>query len=275
MIEITNLNFSYHRNRPIFENVSFKVQTGIYGLLGENGVGKTTLLDIISGLKFPKTGYCKVLGYESYKRLPDMLSQIFYLPEEFEIPSLSLNKYIKYNAVFYPNFNRQQLDEYLIEFQIDGDEKLNQMSFGQKKKAMIAFALSLNTPITLLDEPTNGLDIPSKAQFRKIIAATDIQEKCIIISTHQVRDLEHLIDPIIILDKNQTLLNNSVEEITNKLYFGYSIQKPSDYLFCDQILQGYSFVKENTTQQESTLNIEALFNTVITNKDRIKNLFNL
>lgn len=274
MIKIDHLSFYYSKRKPVFENVSFDIKNGIYGLLGENGVGKTTLLHIISGLCFPKDGTCEVLDFESAYRNPEMLKQLFFLPEEFQAPNISIADFVKSSADFYPNYSQTQFDEYLNVFQVEKDRKLSELSFGQRKKVFISFSLALNTPITLLDEPTNGLDIPSKAQFRKIIASVFDEERCIIISTHQVRDLESLIDPIIILDRNQVLLNNSVEEITQKLLFSYTSYKPEDALYCEQTLQGYTSVMANVYNEESTLNIEALFNTVVNNKARIKELFN-
>lgn len=274
MIKIENLNFYYQKKRPIFENVSFDMKGGIYGLLGENGVGKTTLLHIISGLRFPKSGTCKVLDMDSERRNPNMLNRLFFLPEEFQSPALSINDYAKHNSVFYPDFSQEQFDSCLSEFQIDRSRKMSELSFGQRKKAMIAYALALNTPVTLLDEPTNGLDIPSKGQFRRIIASAFDESKCIIISTHQVRDLESLIDPIIILDRNEVLLNNSIEEITRRLLFSHSTTKPQDAIFSEQTMQGYSSVLLNTTQEESTVNLEVLFNAVVCNKAKIKELFN-
>ena len=274
MVEINNLTFYYRERKPIFENVSFEMKNGIYGLLGENGVGKTTLLRIISGLCFPKKGSCQVLGTETALRNPDMLKQVYYLPEEFIVPSQTVKSFVKLNSVFYPNFSKEQFNSYLNDFHLDIDSRMKELSFGQKKKVLIAFAISLNTPVTLLDEPTNGLDIPSKSQFRKVIASAFDENKCILISTHQVRDLESLIDPIIILDRNQVLLNNTVEEISNKLLFTYSTTKPEDALFTEQTMLGYTSVLENKYNEESTLNIEALFNAVVTNKERIRNIFN-
>ncbi|MBK5720560.1 ABC transporter ATP-binding protein [Dysgonomonas sp. Marseille-P4677] len=274
MITINNLSFYYNKKRPVFENVSFNLRGGIYGLLGENGVGKTTFLHLISGLSFPKKGSCKVFENESAYRNPNMLKQLFFLPEEFNAPSIPIKEFIKYNSVFYPHFSEVQFDTYLNDFQVEKDRKMSELSFGQKKKTLIAYALALNTPITLLDEPTNGLDIPSKSQFRKIVSSAFDDEKCILISTHQVRDLESLIDPIIILDRNQVLLNNSIEEITQKLLFSLTPNKPEDALYWEQTMQGYLIVEENKYKEESTLNIEALFNTVVNNKKRIKELFN-
>lgn len=274
MVKINNLTFYYRERKPIFENVSFEMKNGIYGLLGENGVGKTTLLRIISGLCFPKKGSCQVLGTETAFRNPDMLKQLYYLPEEFIVPSQTVKNFVKLNSVFYPNFSNEQFNSYLNDFHLDIDSRMKELSFGQKKKVLIAFAISLNTPVTLLDEPTNGLDIPSKSQFRKVIASAFDENKCILISTHQVRDLESLIDPIIILDRNQVLLNNTVEEISKKLLFTYSTTRPQDALFTEQTMLGYTSVLENKYNEESTLNIEALFNAVVTNKEKIRNIFN-
>ncbi len=273
MIEINNLSFNYKRQRPIFENVSLSMKNGIYGLLGENGVGKTTLLHIISGLRFPGKGSSKVFGYESVRRNPEMLSKLFFLPEEFETPSVSIEEYSKYNSVFYPDFSEEQFNQYLDEFHVDKTQKMTEQSLGQKKKAMLAFAFALNTPVLLLDEPTNGLDIPSKSQFRKVLSSIFTEEKCIVVSSHQVRDLENLIDPIIILDNNDVLLNNSIEEISQKLTFSYSSEKPENPLYIEQRIQGYTSVTVNTDRSESIVNIEALFNTVVNNKSRIKELF--
>jgi len=275
MIKINNLTFYYKKSKPVFEKFSFEMKNGIYGLLGENGVGKTTLLHIIGGLRFPKEGTCSVLGMESALRNPEMLKQIYYLPEEFGTPSQTIKNYVKCNSPFYPNFSMEQFQTYLVDFHLDINSNMKELSYGQKKKTLIAFAIALNTPVTLLDEPTNGLDIPSKTQFRKVMASAFDENKCILISTHQVRDLESLIDPIIILDQNQVLLNNTVEEISQKLLFTYSTTKPEDALYSEQTVLGYTSVLENKYNEESTLNIEALFNAVVTNKGRIKELFNV
>lgn len=274
MISINNLSFYYNKRKSVFDNVSLELGGGIYGLLGENGVGKTTLLHIISGLSFPKKGTCKILGSDSYSRNPEAMAQLFYLPEEFQVPSISIKDYVKYDSTLYPNFSETLFNVYLHDFQLDISQRMNELSFGQKKKVLIAYALALNTPITLLDEPTNGLDIPSKAQFRKAIAAAYDENRCIIISTHQVRDLESLIDPIIILDSNRVLLHNTVDEITRKLLFSYTSYRPQEALYCEQTMQGYTSVQINEYNEESTLNIEALFNAVIRNKDKMKDLFN-
>ena len=275
MIQINDLSFYYRKGIPIFNNVSFRMKSGIYGLLGENGVGKSTLLRIISGLQFPKSGYCEVLGDESSMRLPRMYSNLFFLPEEFELSEVSAKDYARTTGKFYQNFDFGQFEIYLKEFQIDQNHKLTEMSYGQKKKTMLSFALSANTPVLLLDEPTNGLDIPSKTKFRQMIASASNEDKCIIISTHQVRDLESLIDPIIILDRNQVVLNNSVEEISRKLYFGSSETMPENAVYVEKTMTGYYFIALNNNGKESIMNLEFLFNAVVNNKLAFKQLFNV
>ncbi|MFH2050027.1 MAG: ATP-binding cassette domain-containing protein, partial [bacterium] len=201
MIELTNLSFAYKNKAPLFDRLSLKITEGnIYGLLGKNGAGKTTLLKIICGLLFPQQGTCVVLGFAPQKRSADMLKEIYFIPEEFYTPALKINEYVLLYAPFYPNFDPQALENYIATFDLPTNEQLISLSYGQKKKFLIAFGLATNSQLLILDEPTNGLDIPSKSQFRKLLAATMDENRTIIISTHQVRDIGNLIDPIIILD---------------------------------------------------------------------------
>ena len=222
MIKIDNLSFKYGK-KEVLNDISMKLEAGkIYGLLGENGVGKTTLLKIISGLQKPWKGSCSVFGEDPFKRTPSFLSRIFYLPEELEFiqNDYSIRYFAKINAPFYPKFDNEKFETILKEFEVEGDKKLNKLSYGQMKKAVLSFAIATNAELLLLDEPSNGLDIPSKTLFRRIIVQHVSDNTCTLISTHQVRDLENLIDPIIILDNKAVLINASLEKISEKLYFG-------------------------------------------------------
>ncbi|MDP3398320.1 MAG: ABC transporter ATP-binding protein [Bacteroidales bacterium] len=274
MINIENLCFSYSRH-TVFNNINLNLEAGkIYGLLGQNGVGKTTLLKIIGGFLKLKTGKCEVMGFTPFDRNPKFFEDIFFIPEDFVAPDLVVNKYAKLRGEFYPNYDENKFHKLMTEFDVNGNSKFTKLSFGQQKKALIAFALSANTKLLLMDEPSNGLDIPSKAQLRKVISQASNDQSCIVISTHQVRDLENLIDPIIILDSNGVLLNETIERISNKLKFNFSTKPSQDSLWCENSPGGYINVEKNTDGEESRVNIEALFNTTLSNKELIRNIFN-
>ena len=277
MIQLQNLEFSYSKKASLLSNLTLQLEAGrIHGLLGKNGEGKSTLLKLISGLVFPTQGQIEVMGFEPEKRQPEMLQEIFFLPEELPQLTLSVENYEKVYAPFYPNFSSAQFNEYLKEFDVDlKNSMLNKLSHGQKKKVMIAFGLAANTKLLLMDEPTNGLDIPSKGQFRRMVASAVNEDRCLIISTHQVRDLDSLIDSIIIMDRHEIVFNEPVENITKKLLFKVADRNETDetVIYSEDSLRGLYQVKENTTGEESKLDIELLFNAIFTDKKRIMNLF--
>ena len=274
MIEIRNLDFSYKKT-PVFSNINLSFPEGsIYGLLGENGVGKTTLLKIICGLQRPNEGTCTVDGMTSHDRLPEMLQRVVFLPDEVTLPdNATPQRYVNELAPFYPTFSQGSFLHLMQEFEVDPERKFREMSFGQQKKSLIAASLALGTDYVLLDEPTNGLDIPSKAQFRSILSKRAQENATIIISTHQVKDVENLIDPIVILSNNDVLLDASVQKITEKLFFEYGGEAREDALYSELLPAGYMNVIPNITGEESQLNIEALFNAVLRNKNTVRELF--
>lgn len=273
MIEISKLDFGYN-TQPVFRNISLGFEKGnIYGLLGENGVGKTSMLKLISGLQRPTAGICTVDDVEAFRRLPETLQKIFFISEDFAIPEGTPINNVLELGMFYPNFDESLFHELCNEMEVDPKRKYSEMSFGQQKKCMIATALSLNTDYLLLDEPTNGLDIPSKTLFRQVITRHATDERTIIISTHQVKDVENLIDPIIILDHDEVLLKASFREITDKLYFDYGMEKDDTALYSEMIPGGYVNVIRNSEGLDSKVSIEVLFNTVMKNKTTIKEIF--
>ncbi len=274
MIEINNVSFSYKRT-PVFRNINLRFEKGcVYGLLGENGVGKTTLLKIICGLQLPQQGDCKVDGMKAFDRLPQMLQNIFFLPDEVQLPdNATPAKYMRDLMPFYPQASEETFLRLMAELEVEPQRKFKEMSFGQQKKSLIACALSLGTDYVLLDEPTNGLDIPSKAHFRRILADMAAAQRTILISTHQVKDVENLIDPIVILSNDAVLLNADVKTITEKLYFEYDGAQNSEALYSELSPRGYLNVLPNRMGVESEVNIEALFNAVLQNSERVKELF--
>ena len=271
MIQIKDIDFRYPGSKHlVFRDFSLELkENNIYGLLGKNGTGKSTLLYLISGLLRQQNGTILVDGISAQERKADMLKEIFMVPEEFELPNVSLSTYVKMNQVFYPNFSQEVLENCLKDFDLPISLKLNELSMGQKKKVFMSFALATGTRFLLMDEPTNGLDIPSKSQFRKVIANNMTNERTLIISTHQVHDIESLLDHIVIMNQSQLLLNASVSDICEKYSFEYRNPQEMDdtVLYAEPTLQGNAAItKRQEGSNETQMNLELLFNAVINGK---------
>ncbi len=275
MIDIQNLHFAY-RKKPIFTGLSLQLQPGhIYGLLGKNGTGKSTLLRNIAGLLFPDKGKIEVLGFTPGKRQPAFLQEIFLVPEEFNMPDMPLWHLVQYHAPFYPKFNKSQFDKYITEFDIPAGSTLQNMSYGQKKKVLISFGLASNASMLLMDEPTNGLDIMSKSQFRKVMAGALNENKCIVISTHQVKDLENLIDRITIIDEGKILFDQTVDAISRKLSFQISFdsEEVQQSLYHESSLRGSTIITVNREGEESKLDLELLYKAIVLNGAAVTAVF--
>jgi ABC-2 type transport system ATP-binding protein len=276
MIDIQNLHFAYRRKK-IFTGLSLQLQPGhIYGLLGKNGTGKSTLLRNIAGFLYPDSGTVQVLQFNPSDRKPAFLQDIFTVPEEFYLPDVSLPQFLKYQVPFYPKFNSEQFERFITEFEIPRDNTLQKMSYGQKKKVLISFGLASNVSVLLMDEPTNGLDIMSKSQFRKIMAGNVDETKCIVISTHQVKDLENMIDRITIIDEGNILFDQTIENITRRLSFHISFdsEEIKQALYSEPTLRGSAVITANTEGEESKLDLELLYKAIILSRKNIISVFN-
>ncbi|MFT2009128.1 ATP-binding cassette domain-containing protein [Pontibacter sp. 13R65] len=266
MIALKDIQFSYKKGKPLFDRLNLTLQPGfIYGLLGKNGAGKSSLLKHMAGLLYPNSGECQVFGHKAQDRSPILLQDIYVIPEEFELPGITIASYVNNNAVFYSRFDYNQMEAYLDEFGLPRTTKLSNLSYGQKKKFLIAFGLSTNARLLILDEPTNGLDIPSKSQFRKIMASALDEEKLIIISTHQVRDLENLIDNIVVLEQGNIIFNQNMADISEKVSFEYNLNGvPEDeVLYAEELHGRRAGIIKNVSGVETRVDMELLFNGII------------
>lgn len=278
MIRINNITFSYRRKADdVLTNLSLSIEPGaIYGLLGLNGEGKSTLLHLMAGVLTPNAGNITIDDVDVRLRRPSTLSKLFIVPEEFSLPEISLENYVRINAPLYPNFNRDDMERYLKEFGLNSNINLKGLSMGQKKKVFISFALAANTPVMLMDEPTNGLDIPGKSTFRKVISMAASDDRTIIISTHQVRDIDKLLDHIIVMFNHKLLLNEPISEISRRLAFVESndAELVEKALYCQSSVAGKSLVLPNDNDDDSEVNLESLFNLAIEKPEVITQLFN-
>ena len=256
----------------ILNNISLKFSEGnIYGLFGKNGEGKTSLLKILSGLLFAKSGQYMVCGNQGLKRNVNSLQHLFLVPEDFELSGVKITAYEKINAPFYPNFSKEQFYDLIEEFQLSKNDNIATLSFGQKKKVLIAFGIATNTKILLMDEPTNGLDIPSKSQFRKIMASIANVDRCIIISTHQVRDLHSLINHIVVLNDSKVVFDHSLFDVSERLCFGkYNGNDKASIVYSEAGFGGKSVYHRNNSD-ETEVDLELLFSGIVNSSDQIIN----
>ena len=276
MIQIQNLSYKYSgATENVFDGLTLSFDEGkIFGLLGKNGVGKSTLLHLLSGLLMPREGRILIDGQEPRLRQPSLQEEVFFVPDEFSLPAMPLARYVKYREPFYPRFSQEILRQCLQDFEIDMHSHLDKLSLGEKKRVLVSFALAAQCRVLLMDEPTNGLDIPAKTLFRKLVARHMSDDQTIIVSTHQVHDVDALLDHIVIMEtpakrvKDSILLDASIAELQERYAFQYrSMNEPcDDALYFEPTPQGRAVIVTNTTGEETTVNLELLFNAVVKGK---------
>lgn len=263
MLKVNDCTFSYSRRKePVLKNFSLEIaEGGVYGLLGSNGAGKSTLLYLIAGLLNPDSGDVTLNGINTRLRRPETVSEIFIVPEEFDFPFLTLEKFVELNKPFYPRFSYDEMLENLAIFELTPDLNVSKLSMGQKKKVALSFAMATNTRVLILDEPTNGLDIPGKAAFRRYISRAVSDERIFIISTHQVRDVAQLLDHVLIVDNRQVLFDHSIAEIQSRLKFVETLDRNliNSALYASNSLGGSALVLPNLDGNDTEINLELLF----------------
>ncbi len=275
MVTLNNLRFYFPKGKQIFDDVTLSFTAGnIYGLFGKNGEGKSTLIKLMSGLLFPKSGHCRVFDEDISKRTVRSLQHVFMIPEAFELNGLKITTYEQINSVFYPRFSKDQFYNLIEGFELSKNQKITTLSFGQKKKVLIAFGIAANTKLLLMDEPTNGLDIPSKSQFRKLMASVADDQRCIVISTHQVRDLHSLINHVIILDQGKVTFDHSLSKVSDRLWFGKPTHDTTGAVVYSESSFAAKKVLLRDDREETEVDLELLFNAVLSNKDTINNVLN-
>lgn len=277
MLTIKNCSFSYSRKGdPTINDFSLQLKEGgVYGLLGSNGAGKSTLLQLITGLLTPSSGEITFDGVSTRLRRPSTLENMFIVPEEIGLPALKLDKFAELNGVFYPNFSKEDMYRHLDTFGLDRNVRLDKLSMGQKKKVALAFAMACNTKLLLMDEPTNGLDIPAKSAFRKFIIESMSDDRIFVISTHQVRDVSQILDHILIMDNRKVLLDRTVADIQSRMKFMDTVNPEliEKAMYAVKGLGGASVILPNNDDDDSELNLELLFDFAISNPEKLNSIF--
>ena len=263
MIEIKNLNYGYTKKNNLYSNLSLTINEGnIVGLLGNNGAGKSTLLKLISGVLLNKQNSITTLGVNPNKRYAEMMEEIFFISEEVEFDKISIKKYIKATTPFYKSFDKELFNSILNTFEINEDMVLTKISYGQKKKFLIALGLASNCRLLIFDEPTNGLDINSKKLFRQVMTGYLKENQLAIISTHQVKDIENIIDELVVVKNGKIALHENVFDLTNQYNFKKVVQLNNNEIYSEEIPGGYNVITKKETEEITDLDIELLFNAI-------------
>lgn len=261
MIALSELGFKYGKRSSVFTGLNLDIPAGrSVGVLGANGVGKTTLVKLLGGLISPTEGQVDVMGFVPRERKTALFENLFIVPEESELPAMKGEAYMAQFSAFYPAFDHSRFRELASQFSVDTHKRLTEMSLGQKKKFLIAFALSTGCRLILMDEPTNGLDIPSKGQFRDMVIKHQTDEQTFLICTHQVRDLDSIIDSVVMMNEHHahwfdlSVLPESISQVTNP-------EQSANVLYAEQRMGANVAVVLGGQSHATDIDLEMLFNT--------------
>lgn len=269
MIVFERVNFGYSKGPLLFEGLDLKLNSGkVVGLLGKNGAGKSTLMRLMAGLLRPTDGRVLCEGEMTFDRQLRFLDQLLFIPEKVAIPEhLKVSEYVGIYREFYSGFDSEKLNQLLQDFQIELSLRVSGLSYGQQKKLQIAIGLSSGARLLLFDEPTNGLDIPSKSAFRKVVSAHLREDQLLVISTHQVKDIERLIDQVVILDEGKIKFQADMEALEEAFVFGQGTSAPANALYTESHLMGARFiVPAEEVVSGGSPDLELLFQAVIEGK---------
>ena len=243
--------------KPIVRNLSIEVpDLKFSALLGANGSGKTTLMKTWAGALFPVSGRVDVFGSHPADRKADFLASAVYMPDEISFPQLSVAAFERVYGRFRPHFSHEDFGSYLNALDFSFGVRLDRLSTGNRKKFFIAFALACNPALLLMDEPTNGLDIESKKAFRRILASFDTTGRVVVVSTHQVADLNNLLSAVVVLRDGGIALNATFDAITEKLSFGGA--SDADVLYAD----GLRSISINRDGEYTDVDVESLYHAI-------------
>ena len=261
MVELKNVSFGYNPNKNVIEDLSLNLEEGrFYGLLGKNGTGKTTLMKIISGILFAKEGYVNIDGNNPGDRKLETLQEIFMMPADFTFPKMSLEKCVSLYSSFYPKFNKDILDDCIENFEINKNIKsIDKLSLGEKHKIAVSLAISFGTKLILFDEAANGMDIPTRKMFRKMLMKHIREDQTVVLSTHVVQDIENLLTDIIVLRKGQKTFISSLDDIRSKYSFGIQSNEEGA-IYSEPCAEGYRVIYNNTYNDDTEVSLELLFN---------------
>jgi len=221
LIQAEHLHFSWGLTGSTagsdwFRDLNLSLQGGhLYGLLGRNGAGKTTLIKLLCGLLHPTAGVARYVPLDAVmgERKPEALTEVVFVAESSELPPLPVERFGHYAGALYPRYEHARYLDILRALEVPSHARMQTLSFGQRRKAHIAFALATDARLVFLDEPTNGLDIAAQILLRKLLIAQLAPHRSFVVSTHHVREFENVLDEIIVLDCGRVLAHERMDTL--------------------------------------------------------------
>ncbi len=217
LISIAGLN-KFYGKKHVVGDVNLTVNAGqIIGLVGPNGAGKTTCLQALLGLT-DFDGEINVLGYHPRKEREKMLNNVAYISDVAILPKwLKVSQALTYMSEIHPNFNLDKASEFLAKTNIDIKDKVKALSKGMVTQLHLALVLAVDAKVLVLDEPTLGLDILTRRQFyTHLLEDFYTEDKCIVITTHQIEEIEHILTDVAFIQEGKIVLAESAEAIRER-----------------------------------------------------------
>ncbi len=259
MLKFDDVTYCYKGAKEALDSVRASIGAGIHLLVGENGAGKTTLLHVAAGLLRPQKGLCTYDGVATGVRSPHIMGRLFLLTDDPQYPANTIEECVGCHAIFYPQFSREVLDDCLREFGLNGNERLDRLSLGNRKKALLSYCLALRTDLLLLDEPANGLDIQSKKTLQRLLVRHISDSQTVIVSTHTTADLQNLYSGLIVMHRSRLLLAMSVADIMSRLAFVVGPVKAPEALYSETAADGVHSIVAADGNGETEIDFELLY----------------
>jgi ABC-2 type transport system ATP-binding protein len=246
VVEIKNLTH-YYGKKLVYENLSFNIQQGsIFGLLGKNGTGKTTTINILNGFLKPKSGKCMMFGEDSYNLSPATKARVGFLIEgHIQYDFMSIKQIEKFYSAFYPKWKKEPYYELMSKLAVTENQKLSKMSCGQKSQVALGLILAQDPDLLILDDYSMGLDAGYRRLFIDyLIEYAKAEGKTIFITSHIIQDLENLLDDCVIMDYKSVLLTMPIIEFSQKFkQFRFEVANPDLKLEKDSLIRNFEMIK--------------------------------